>query len=70
MLTGLIALALFPEKQRKAQAEIDSVIGSARLPLMQDRGSLPYVGAVIQETMRWHPVGPLCECAALPVRRC
>ncbi|KAH9951705.1 cytochrome P450 [Amylocystis lapponica] len=59
ILTGIMAMALHPDKQRKAQKEIDNVIGSGRLPVIQDRDSLPYVNAVIKEVMRWHPALPL-----------
>jgi cytochrome P450 len=47
-----------PDKQRRAQAEIDSVI-SDRLPKISDRGTLPYVEAIIKEVMRWRPALPL-----------
>jgi cytochrome P450 len=49
---GMIA---FPEIQRKAQAEIDQVIGAGRLPGFQDRRNLPYIDAVVKELLRWHP---------------
>lgn len=52
-------MALWPEKQRIAQAEIDRVIGAERLPLIQDRPHLPYVNALIKEVLRWRPVLPL-----------
>lgn len=55
----VLAITLNPEVQRKAQAEIDSVIGSDRLPNMSDQDSLPYVNAIIQEVFRWQPVTPL-----------
>lgn len=57
----ILAMVLYPEVQKRAQAEIDSVIGSnlARLPGWEDRSSLPYIDAVIKETLRWHPVAPL-----------
>ena len=45
-----------PEVQQRAQAEIDRVVGRQRLPDFEDRVSLPYVDAVLRETMRWHPV--------------
>jgi len=48
-----------PEIQRRAQAEIDSVVGCQRLPDFEDRASLPYVDAIMRETMRWHPVLPI-----------
>jgi cytochrome P450 len=45
-----------PEVQHRARAEIDRVVGRQRLPDFEDRASLPYVDAVLRETMRWHPV--------------
>ena len=54
-------MALNPEKQRKAQAEIDSVTEDQRLPTFADRGRLPYVAALVKEVMRWHAVVPLGE---------
>ncbi|KAH0582171.1 hypothetical protein H2248_011822 [Termitomyces sp. 'cryptogamus'] len=59
VLVFVIAMALNPDKQRIAQAEIDRVIGGHRLPIIADRDDLPYVNAVIKETMRWHPSLPL-----------
>ncbi|VDC03997.1 unnamed protein product [Peniophora sp. CBMAI 1063] len=52
-------MALFPEAQEKAQAEIDSVIGRDRLPTLSDRPNLPYVEALVSESMRWAPVAPM-----------
>jgi len=52
-------MLLYPEVQAKAQAEIDSVIGSGRLPNFDDRASLPYVDAILRELVRWNPVVPL-----------
>lgn len=57
----LLAMVLFPEAQRKAQKEIDAVVGAGRLPGFSDRSSLPFVEAVIRETSRWHPTGPVGE---------
>ncbi|KAI6016203.1 cytochrome P450 [Pisolithus marmoratus] len=44
---------------RKAQEEINRVVGIDRLPDFGDRPNLPYVEAVLLETIRWVPVGPL-----------
>ncbi|KAF8655018.1 hypothetical protein AX16_003288 [Volvariella volvacea WC 439] len=52
------AMALFPEVQKKAQAEIDAVIGNERLPSLEDRGQLPYLDALSLEVMRWFIVAP------------
>jgi len=54
-----LAMVLTPDAQRQAQAEIDAVIGGARLPLLSDREQLPYVSAVVTELLRWHSVAPL-----------
>lgn len=51
-------MCLYPEVQKKAQEEIDRVIGRERLPQVVDRPSLPYVEAVFKETLRWFPVVP------------
>ncbi|KAK1227287.1 hypothetical protein PQX77_009704 [Marasmius sp. AFHP31] len=52
-------MVLNPDVQVRAQAEIDDVIGSERLPDVQDRDNLPFVKAVIAETLRWSPILPL-----------
>ncbi len=52
-------MVLHPDSQRRAQEEIDNVVGSARLPDFGDEMSLPYVSAVVNEVMRWHPVAPV-----------
>ncbi|KAF8883970.1 cytochrome P450 [Infundibulicybe gibba] len=54
-----MAMALYPDAQRKAQAELDSVVGNNRLPDFADRDSLPYVNAITKEVMRWHNIAPL-----------
>ena len=54
----LLAMALYPNVQKKAQAEVDNVIGSTRLPEFEDLEHLAYVRAVIKETLRWMPVLP------------
>jgi cytochrome P450 len=59
MATFFLAMELYPEVQRKAQAELDSVIGSDRLPTMQDMKDLPYVRCVVKEVLRWIPPVPL-----------
>lgn len=48
-----------PGVQKKAQAEIVSVVGRDRLPDFDVRDQLPYINAIIKETMRWQPVTPL-----------
>ncbi|KAF8180008.1 cytochrome P450 1A2 [Mycena galopus ATCC 62051] len=55
----VLAMVLHPECQAKAQKEIDSVVGDLRLPEFGDRGDLPFVEAILQETLRWNPAVPL-----------
>lgn len=51
-------LIIFTEVLKKAQAEIDAVVGSDRLPSFSDREHLPYVNAVMTEALRWNSVAP------------
>ncbi|KAG1829894.1 cytochrome P450 [Suillus subluteus] len=53
-----LAMTLFPDVQKKAQVEIDAVVGPDRLPSFADQGSLPYIEALAKETLRWHNVLP------------
>jgi cytochrome P450 len=49
----------YPEVQKRAQSEIDSVVGSARLPTHADRESLPYLDCILKEVERFRPITPL-----------
>ena len=49
----------YPDAQRKAQEELNRVVGRDRLPTFSDRDRLPFVEAVLKETLRWIPVAPL-----------
>ncbi|CAE7136164.1 unnamed protein product [Rhizoctonia solani] len=57
--TLVLALAAFPDVQKKAQDEIDKIIGADRMPTLDDFPELPYIQAVIKEVHRWRPVAPL-----------
>lgn len=46
-------MVLYPEVHRKAQEEIDRVIGLERLPTFDDRHSLPYLDCVLKEVYRY-----------------
>ncbi|KAI0693302.1 cytochrome P450 [Cerioporus squamosus] len=59
MQAFFLALSLNPDVQKRAQAELDSVVGPNRLPDHRDRAMLPYVSAVLKESLRWHNVAPL-----------
>ena len=54
-----LAMIMFPEVLKKAQAEVDAVVGHERLPTMQDHEALPYVSAICKELLRWNVVVPL-----------
>ncbi|KAJ0288157.1 hypothetical protein COL922a_014307, partial [Colletotrichum nupharicola] len=47
-----------PNCMARAQDEIDLVVGTDRLPTFADVDRLPYVAALIKETLRWHPAAP------------
>lgn len=59
LLAFLHAMIKFPQVQKKAQREIDSVVTEDRSPLWSDYTALPYVSQIVKETMRWRPVLPL-----------
>ncbi|KAK1229647.1 hypothetical protein PQX77_007283 [Marasmius sp. AFHP31] len=52
-------LSVNSEAQKKAQEEIDRVIGEDRAPRMEDLEDLPYVRAVVNEVYRMRPPVPL-----------
>ncbi|KAG1879784.1 cytochrome P450 [Suillus subluteus] len=51
-----LAMTLFPDVQKKAQAEIDAVVGPDRLPSFADRDYLPYTEALVKEILRWNVI--------------
>lgn len=59
LTTFVLAMALHPDVQTKAQHEVDLLLNGSRLPTIEDRSSLPYVDALIKETLRWHVAVPL-----------
>ncbi|KAG6529001.1 hypothetical protein ZIOFF_011193 [Zingiber officinale] len=48
-----------PEKQRKAAEELEQVVGRGRWVEEDDIPRLPYLVAIVKETMRLHPAAPL-----------
>ncbi|KIX96153.1 uncharacterized protein Z520_07931 [Fonsecaea multimorphosa CBS 102226] len=59
IIAAIQAFTKWPEVMRKAQQEIDSVMGEDRSPVWADYAQLPYVAATVKEAMRWRPVVPL-----------
>ncbi|KAL2205522.1 cytochrome P450 [Sarocladium strictum] len=58
MVSCILAMCAFPEVQKKAQEELDRVIGHDRSPDWSDidGNKLPYLTAVVKETLRWRTV--------------
>ena len=52
-------MSLYPEVQKKAQEELDRVVGRTRLPDFDDYDNLIYVRAIMLESLRWMPVVPM-----------
>jgi len=55
----VLAMVLYPDVQKRAQEEMDSVIGHGHLPQFGDEDALPYLKAVLHEVLRWNPLAPL-----------
>ncbi|KAF8130948.1 cytochrome P450 [Mycena galopus ATCC 62051] len=55
----VLALIAYPEAQKKAHEEMDRVVGEHRMPTLGDLEHMPYIRALILETHRFRPVGPL-----------
>lgn len=49
--------------QKRVQDEMDSVLEASEsiFPTFDHKTSLPYLEAVIKETLRWHPAAPLSK---------
>ncbi|CEL58892.1 O-methylsterigmatocystin oxidoreductase OS=Aspergillus flavus GN=ordA PE=3 SV=2 [Rhizoctonia solani AG-1 IB] len=59
IMVFFLMMALYPEVARRAQEEIDTVVGRGRIPDFPDRELLPYVEALLQEVMRISPPSAL-----------
>ncbi|KAE8352390.1 cytochrome P450 [Aspergillus coremiiformis] len=54
----LLAALSYPRFVKVAQCELDRVVGPDRLPSFGDRENLPYIAAVVEETLRWRSIVP------------
>lgn len=56
--TFILAMLMHPQVQATAQAELDSVLGRGQLPAFGDEEKLPYLMAVVKESLRWQVALP------------
>ena len=54
-----LVAALHPHVVRKAQEELDRIVGVERLPQLSDQDDLPYISALIKELFRWGCPAPI-----------
>ncbi|KAK2465511.1 hypothetical protein APHAL10511_002403 [Amanita phalloides] len=57
--TFMLAMTRHPEILVKAQKEMDRVVGTERLPDLEDRASLTFLECIFNEVLRWNPPVPL-----------
>ncbi|OSX58584.1 hypothetical protein POSPLADRAFT_1153082 [Postia placenta MAD-698-R-SB12] len=57
--TFILAMVLHPQVYKKAQEEIDRIVGRSCLPSLEHRHLLRYLDCMIQEVYRWNPPVPL-----------
>lgn len=50
--TFIMTMMIYPEIQKKAQAELDALLNGERLPTLDDRDALPYLTAILKEVLR------------------
>lgn len=55
----MLAMVTYPDVQKRAQEELDAVVGRTRVPTFSDLPHLPYIRAMVKEALRWRPVDPL-----------
>lgn len=55
----LLLMTKFPGAYKKAQEQIDTVVGDDRSPRWEDWQKLPEVNKLLKETMRMRPVAPI-----------
>ena len=53
-------MVLYPAAQARAQSELDAVLGKGVLPSFNNMNEeeLPFLMAVVKESLRWNPVTP------------
>jgi cytochrome P450 len=59
MIWWALAMIVHPEIQKRAQDQLDLVVGRFRPPTFADAPNLPYIQALVKETLRWRPALPM-----------
>ena len=52
-------MVLNPKAMKKAQEELDRVVGKEELPDYSHKERLPYIDALVKEVLRWNPPLPI-----------
>jgi cytochrome P450 len=52
----LLAMSLHPHIVKRAQKELDRVVGANRMATWEDQKDHPYIRALIKENLQWRPV--------------
>ncbi|GAD96793.1 cytochrome P450 [Paecilomyces variotii No. 5] len=68
MISCILTMCVFSEVRRKAHEELDAVIGSERFPGWDDEEKLPYIQALVKETLRWRSVTVLGGIPHAPIQ--
>ncbi|KAH9834637.1 cytochrome P450 monooxygenase [Rhodofomes roseus] len=66
VMVFLLAMVLNPDVYAKAQEEMDRVVGTSRIPTIEDRPALPYLECILKETYRFSCPAPL----GMPHKNC
>ncbi|KAL4768641.1 cytochrome P450 [Aspergillus nidulans var. acristatus] len=56
LLSFLLAVLENPVALKRAQEDVDRIVGTERSPTMNDLENLPYIEACMHEILRWRPV--------------
>jgi len=57
--TFFLAMAMYPDVQKRAQAEVDKATRANTLPTFEGRNSMLYISCLLKESQRWIPVAPM-----------
>ena len=58
-MTFMLAMVLYPDVQKRGKEAVDQVLDGKRLLTFDD--NIPYVDALVKETLRWNSIVPLSK---------